>query len=171
MDFVENLQTWVKGDITQGKWMIGIAILIILPICVLFTKTSNSFQKGMLIPLGLLFLMNVGYGGYLLFSKPKHLEQTEKSFQLKSQETIENEIAKIKADDKSYIMTKYIWGGLLFLSVVCSFILKKDYFQGLSLGLIVMFFGMLLIDTLLHYRLKTYLIALNQNQIGRNLFN
>jgi len=157
MDFIQNLQTWTKGDITQGKWMIGIAFFILLPFCILLIKTNNSLQKGMLIPLCLLFLMNVGYGSYLLISKPKYVTERIVQFELNAEETIKNEVTKIKVDDKSYTMTKYIWAGLLILSIVCFFVFNKDYFQGLSLGFAIMFLGMLLIDVFLHHRLKLYL--------------
>lgn len=161
MDFTQHLQVWSKGDIIQGKCMIGIALFIILPICVLLIKSGNPLQRGMIIPLGILFLLNVGYGGYLLFSRTKHLEQTERTSPLNSQ-TIESEIAKIEADGKSYILTKYFWCSLLILSAIFFFIFTKDYFRGISLGLAIMFFGMLLIDVFLHDRLKLYLTALNE---------
>ncbi|AZA53929.1 hypothetical protein [Chryseobacterium sp. G0201] len=157
MDFIQYLQIWTKADINQGRWMIGIAVLIILPICIMLIKTGNSFQKGMLIPLGLLFLIDVGYGGYLLYSKPKSMEKTKKSFQLNSEITFDNEVLKVKVDHKSYTMTKYIWAGLLILSIGCFFILKKEYLQGLALGFAVIFLGMLLIDAFLHQNLKLYL--------------
>lgn len=157
MEFIQLLQTYSKSDISQGKWMIGIAILIILPACILIIRAGNSLQKGMLIPLVLLFLMNVTYGGYLLFSKPKHLEQTEKKFQFNPQETVASELAKIQAEDKSYTTTKLVWAGLLIVSVLCYFIFRKEYLQGLSLGFSLMFTGMLLIDVFLHTRLKSYL--------------
>lgn len=161
MDFIPHLQTWTKADISQGKWMIGIAIFILLPLCILLIKTNNSLQKGMLIPLCLLFLMNVGYGSYLLISKPKYVTERTAQVQLNAEETIKNEVAKIKAEDKSYTMTKYTWAGLLILSVVCFFVFNKDYFQGLSLGFAIMFLGMLLIDIFLHHQLKLYLTFLN----------
>lgn len=161
MDFIQHLQTWTKGDIIQGKWMIAIAVFILLPIAVFLMKSSHSLQKGMLIPIGLLFLMNVGYGGYLLFSKPKYAEQKTIEFQLNPKETIKNEVVKIEADSKSYTLTKYLWVGLLIVSIVCFFIFTKEYFQGLSVGFGVMFLGMLIIDMCLHYRLKYYLVVLN----------
>lgn len=159
MDFITHLKTWTKGDIIQGKWMVGISIFILLPIAVCLMKHSNPFQKGMLIPISLLFLMNTGYGGYLLFSKPKYLEERTAQFQINAEETIKTEVAKIKADNKSYTLSKYVWTGLLIVSVVCFFVFNKEYFQGLSLGFAVMFLGMLLIDTFLHHRLKLYLTA------------
>lgn len=160
MDFITQLQTWTKGDITQGKWMVGIAVFILLPVAILLMKSSCSHQRGMLIPVCLLFLMNVGYGGYLLFSKPKYAEERTAQFQINAEETIKTEITKIKADDRSYAMTKYIWAGLLIISVACFFVFKKEYFQGLSIGFAVLFLGLLLIDTFLHNRLKLYLAIL-----------
>lgn len=121
MDFTRHLQTWTKGDISQGKWMIGLAVFILLPLCILLIKTNNSLQKGMLIPLCLLFVMNMGYGSYLLISKPKYVAERTAQFQLNAEETIKKEVAKIKTDDKSYTMTKYIWAGLIILSVLCFF--------------------------------------------------
>ncbi|GAA5089343.1 hypothetical protein GCM10023210_14050 [Chryseobacterium ginsengisoli] len=142
------------------KCMIGIAIFIILPICVFLFKNGHSLQKGMVIPLFLLFLMNIGYGGYLLSSKSKYVENMENQFQLDAQRTVKNEVITIKTDDKSYTLTKYVWTGLIIISLVCFFIINKEYYQGLSLGFAIMFLGMLLIDTFLHQRLKLYLTAL-----------
>lgn len=158
---MQDLQTWTNGDIVQGKWMITIAVFILLPIAVFVFKSSHSIQKGMLIPISLAFLVNVGYGGYLLFSKPKYAEQRITQFQINPEETIKNEVAKINADDKSYIFTKYVWAGLILVSVVSFFLLNKVYFQGLSIGFAVMFLGMLIIDTFLHNRLKLCLTTLN----------
>lgn len=156
MEFIQHLETWTKTDVNQGKFMLAIAILIVLPVCLLLFKTHHTFQKGMLIPLGVLFLLNMGYGSYLLISKPKYVEQTKKRFQLDPQKTIENEGAKVKADDKSYTITKDLWAGLFVLSVVF-FVCTKEYFQGLSLGFSLMFAGMFLIDFFLHRNLKFYL--------------
>lgn len=161
MDFIQQLLIWTKGDIIQGRWMIAIAFFMLLPIAVFLIESSHSLSKGMLIPISLLFLINVGYGVYLLFSKPKYAEQRTIEFKIDPEETIINEMAKIEADNKSYTFTKYAWAGLLIVSVVCFFIFAKEYLQGLSVGFAVMFLGMLIIDMCLHYRLKYYLIVLN----------
>lgn len=157
MDFIQNLNTWIKGDLQQGKWMIAIAVFILLPTFTLLLKSIHSLQKGVAIPIILLMLMNIFYGGYLLFSKPKYAIERTAQFQIYAEETIKNEVVKIKANDKSYRLTKYVWASLLCVSVVCFFIFKKEYLQGLSLGFAVMFLGMLLIDVFLHQRLAKYM--------------
>ena len=96
----------------------------------------------------------------LIFSKPKDLEEKTRQFQINAEKTLKTEEEKVKADNKSYTMTKYIWAGLLIVSVVCFFVFTKEYNQGLSLGFTVMFLGMLLIDAFLHNRLKVYLAIL-----------
>jgi len=157
MDFIQHLQTWTKGDLQQGKWMIAIAIFILLPICVLLFKSTNSLQKGATIPLVLLIIMNIGYGSYLLFSKPKYAEERTARFRINNEETIKNEFIKIKVDDKTYTMTTYVWTGLLFVSIICFFVFTKAYFQGMSLGFAMMFLGMLLIDVFLQQRLEKFM--------------
>lgn len=157
MNFIQATQNWTQGDIIQGKWMIGIAVFIILPISVFLIKSIQPLQKGMLIPISLLFLMNVGYGGYLLYSKQKCAEQRTTQFQINAEQTLKTEITKINAANKSYSFTKYAWAGLLIVSVVSFFIFNKEYFQGLSLGFTIMFLGMFLIDSFLHNRLELYI--------------
>ncbi|WP_286857457.1 MULTISPECIES: hypothetical protein [Sphingobacterium] len=46
----------------------------------IYIKVYNIWKPRVLIPIGLLFLMNLGYGGYLLFSKPKECKLQPKYF-------------------------------------------------------------------------------------------
>ncbi|WP_316825511.1 hypothetical protein [Pedobacter miscanthi] len=69
-----------KGDVIEGKWMAGTALLNILSVCALLIKGIDSLQKGMLITLGLLLLMNVGYGGDLFFSNQNILNRQQNNF-------------------------------------------------------------------------------------------
>lgn len=156
MDFLQQLQNFTKGDMQQGKWMIGLAVVILLPLAFLLFKNSLSLQKGMSIPFFLLFIINVGYGGYVLYSKPKHLAETEQQFQANPPQTLDSELQKVKADDKSYSILKYVWGACAVIFIAIYFIISKDYYKGLSLGFAGLFFGFLLIDSFFHQRLKLY---------------
>lgn len=161
MDFIQQLQIWVKGDVTQGKMMLGTAIVLLLPVLIGIIRSSNALLQGMLIPAALLLVMNLGYGSYLLLSKPKALVQIETQFREDPEETMKHELAKAKKEDKSYGLSKSIWAVLMVISVVLYFVFTKNYYKGLALGLIGMFFGMLIIDALLHERAKQYLTKLN----------
>lgn len=44
MDFLQQLQNFTKGDIQQGKWMIGVEIIFLLPLAFLLFKNNLSLQ-------------------------------------------------------------------------------------------------------------------------------
>ncbi len=162
MDFLHQLQTLVRGDIQQGKWMVGIALVVLLPMALFLFKNNLSLQKGMVIPVCLLIIITICYGGYILYSKPIHLEQTEQQFQSDPQQSLSAELEKAKTDDKSYSMLKYVWGICIIAFTVLYFVLSKDYYKGLSIGSVGLFFGFLMIDSFFHQRAKIYLDALQK---------
>lgn len=162
MDFLLQLQHFTKGDIQQGKWMIGIAVVILLPLAFLLFKNNFPLQKGMAVPFCLLFTINLGYGGYVLYSKPKHLKQTEKQFQLTPKTTLDLEVQKAEADNKSYRTLKYVWGICAIIFIALYFLLSKEFYKGLCIGFVGLFFGFLIIDSFFHQRLEIYLDALNK---------
>lgn len=161
MDFLQQLQIFTKGDVQQGKWMIGIAMVVLLPIAFLLFKNNLSLQKGMAIPVCLLFIINVGYGSYVLYSKPKHLEKTEQQFKTNPQKTSGAELEKAKADNKSYTTLKYVWGFCAIVFIVLYFVVARDFYKGLYLGFASLFLGFLIIDSFFHQRLKIYTDNLN----------
>ena len=81
MNFLQGLQTWAKGDMQQGRWMIGLAIVILLPFIVFLFKNNQSLQKGTAIPICLLLVVSIGYGGYVWYSRAQHISHAEKQFQ------------------------------------------------------------------------------------------
>lgn len=166
MDFINQLHIWAKGDIVQGRWMVGLAILLLMPSLIIIIKSNNLLLRGMLLPIFLLVVMNLGYGGYLLLTKQKFVDQTEAKFREMPEKTLESETARLKTEDKSYTLLKYVWAVLLILSILFYFIIIKDYYKGIALGLIGMFFIMLLIDTFLHHRLNLYLSTMPTIQVS-----
>lgn len=136
MDFIHQLHIWAKGDIVQGRWMLGIAILLLMPILIMIIKSNNLLLRGMLIPICLLIVMSIGYGGFLLLTKQKFVERTEANFRQIPEKTLANEIERLKAGYKSYTLLKYIWIILLAFSVVFYITAVRDYYRGLALGLI-----------------------------------
>ena len=160
MDYLQQLQTFVRGDIQQGKWMIGIAFFVFLPITFFLLKNNLPLQKGMVVPVFLLFIINVGYGGYVLYAKPKLLAQTEQQFQSHSQQMLAAELEKSEKDHNNYTTLKYVWGICMIVFTILFFILSKDYYKGLSIGFVAMFFAFLIIDSLFHQRLTIYRDAL-----------
>lgn len=165
MNNIDPITEWAKGDILQGKWMIGISIFVMLPVLIFLVKNGGSLQKGMALPLGFLFLVNLGYAGFMLSSKPQYSADIEKLYRQNPTQTFKHEYKKIKDFDRSYTLTKYLWAALLAGSVIAYFIISDGYFQGLTIGFALMFVGLLIVDVFLHSRLKVCLAALSQNNL------
>ncbi|WP_306844243.1 hypothetical protein [Chryseobacterium lathyri] len=165
MNFIEHVTVWAKGDALQGKWMMGISLLVVVPVLFSLIKNGNYLQKGMILPLGLLVVLNLAYGGFLLSSKPKYPAEMEKLYHQNPSLTFKQEYEKVKGFDKSYTLTKYLWTALLTLSILGYFGFSQEYFQGLFIGFALMFFGLLIVDVFLHSRLKLYLEALSQSNL------
>ena len=161
MDFTKQLQTWAKSDALQGRIMliVGIDLLITL---YLLLQNNSSFSQGMLIPLGVLLMINIGYGGFLAYARPRHIKSATKLYKEQPQQALQQELKKSLQDNRNYTMFKPIWTGLIFLSLAAYFFLTDAYYQGLALSLAILFLGVLLIDVFLHRHLKPYLALLQQ---------
>ena len=155
MEFLQGLSVWAKGDALQGKIMVGVGLLLALLLPFLI-KSQNRIFNGMLIPICLLLIANLGYGSYLLYSRAKHIATTTELYKQNPQETIQKELTKMQADSKSYTMIKRVWVVLIVIAVVAFIFLKNDYFKGLALGFLCLSVSFLLLDTFLHQRLKPY---------------
>lgn len=164
MDFIHHLHIWAKGDIVQGRWMLGIAILLLIPILIMIIKSNNLLLRGAMIPIFLLLVMNLGY---LLLNKQKFVDRTEANFRQIPEKIVATELARLKSADKSYTFLKYVWIISLAFSIVSSLTIVREYYKGLALGFIVMFFGMLIIDTFLHQRLNHYLNTITQHKVSK----
>lgn len=71
MDFIQQLNNWVRGDVIQGKIMIGFVLFFLCPAAIISIRSQNALIKGMFIPFSLLMVINLTYGGYLLLTKAK----------------------------------------------------------------------------------------------------
>ncbi|MDQ0593508.1 hypothetical protein QFZ37_001877 [Chryseobacterium ginsenosidimutans] len=161
MDFIQQIQVWTRGELEQGKWMLAISLLL-LPVLFLLLKSGNALSRGMVIPLSVLFLIIAGYGSYLVISRTKNTEQIENQFRQNAGQTIESQYQKATKDEKDFTLLKSIWGAMIVVSIVLYFF-TKEYYRGLSLGLAVMFVGLLITDTFLHYRLNQYRNVLQEH--------
>lgn len=160
--FINGLNAWAKGDALQGKMMVGMGILLSLLFLRYIFNSDNALIKGMMIPIGIVIFVNLVYGSVLSFSRPKHIVTTTSSFHADQQQTIQKEKIKMQNDNKNYTLLKRIWAVLIMVCGIAFFVLKSDYTKGLSLGFLFLFASFLLLDTLLHQRMKPYLHILNQ---------
>ncbi|WP_347216340.1 hypothetical protein [Chryseobacterium sp.] len=154
MDFIQ-LKIWANGDAEQGKWMLSASVVLLLVI-ILMVRSENTVLRGMLIPISLLLALNTGYGTHLVINRIRYAEEINQKFKKNVPKTIAAEYSKIKNDEKSYTVFRIIWAMLIIISLILCFIFTADYYRGLSLGFVGLFFGLLCIDTFLHYRILLY---------------
>ena len=100
MDYIEYTNAWAKSEVTQGRIMIGVGILLLV-IAFFIYRSQHELLKGTLIPLSLLLVVLIGYGGYILSSRPAHAKETIASYETAKETAIENEIAKHINDNKA----------------------------------------------------------------------
>jgi len=161
MELIQYTSEWVKGEINQGKILIIIGVISLI-VSVFIFKGTNEILRGMLIPLGLLGIMFLGYGVFQAFGKESHLTKVTESYKENTQNTIQKEYEFAQKGDKSFTRLKPIWALLIVVSVALYFIVSKDYFKGLAIGLMVLFLSTLILDSVMHYRLKTYLKGITE---------
>jgi len=146
MDFIEYTNNWSKLEVTQGRVMIGIGVILLIALYGIF-QSQIELLKGTLIPLVILVILLVGYGGYILSSRPAHAKESIALYQKSAKEAIVKERTKHINDNKAgKILMKYVYPSLMLLSVVCLFALSNPYYKGMALGFILLSTSAYIID-------------------------
>lgn len=146
MDFIQELQLWEKAELLQGKIIIGIGLLILVAFIGIF-RSQNELLRGMLIPFSLLILVLIGYGRYILQSRPTHVKQSISLYEKSTNEAIQKEIEKHTNDNKAgKILIKYVYPSLIIISAVALFLISSLYFKGMVIGFILLFASTFIID-------------------------
>lgn len=146
MEFVEYTNNWVKSEVTQGRIMIGIGVLLLV-VCYTIFRSHNELLRGALIPLGLLLLVLIGYGSYILSSRPAHAKESIARYENSKEEAIEAEKAKHINDNKAgKTLLKYVYPALMILSAIFLLILSSPYYKGMALGFVLLFVSTYVMD-------------------------
>ena len=161
MELIKHTTNWVNGEVFQGKIMLALGVTVGF-LAFLIIRNNNEILKGMLIPLGLITLILIGYGTMQVIVRPKHIPKVEEMYQTNPQKALETELNKAIKDDKTYSMVPYFWFAGIAIAGFMFFFTSQYYYKGLSIGLIGLFLTMLILDSTLHHRLIIYLKALKQ---------
>lgn len=161
MHIVYHATQWVKGEVMQGRIMFGLGILSLIAFFY-FANLHQAFYKGMIVPVLLLQIILLGYGGFQLFKRPSYIEKVIIENHLNPSNAHINELEKAKKDDKIYGILKPIWALLFLVSMLLFVIFKGDFAIGMSFGFALWFVTAFICDWFLHHRLKTFLVALQQ---------
>jgi len=159
MDLIKHTTQWVQGEILQGR--IGLVIGVLIGILFFyFVNFQQAFNKGMILPFLILQIVLLGYSGFQMTMRPKHIEKIKQSISISKENTLRAELEKMQKDNNMYNTLRPIWAGLFVVSLILFFVLSNDFFKGMSLGFVAFFIMAYTFDTLLHLRLKTYITAL-----------
>jgi 4-amino-4-deoxy-L-arabinose transferase-like glycosyltransferase len=168
MDFVEYTNSWVKDELSQAKIMIGIGLILLFVFYSIF-KVNNELLKGTLIPLGLLLAVLVGYGSYILTSRPAHAKQSIELYHTDKHNAITQEKAKHINDNKAgKTLIKYIYPGLILVSLIVLILSTSLYYKGLAIGCIFLFASTYIIDNGFVTRSDNFIEFLEDYSITKN---
>ena len=145
MNYLEYLNTWLKSELLQGKIMIGIGILLI-PAFWAIIKSEHSLLKGTLIPLGLLLVVLIGYGSFMLYSRPAHAKAGMALYEKSETESLQTERAKHVNDNKAGNTLMKVYPILVIISMMPLFFNISDHYKGMGLGFAILFIALFIID-------------------------
>ncbi len=146
MDFTEYINAWVKSELLQGKIMIGIGVLLIVAFIAIL-RSEHELLRGALIPLGLMLVILVGYGSFILYSRPAHAKESIALYEKTPEEARVKEEAKHINDNKAgKTLLRYIYPLLIIVSALILLIVPGTYFKGMAVGFIILFASIYIID-------------------------
>lgn len=155
MDFIQLTTSWHKGEVLQGKIMLGTGIVLLI-VSILIYKYGESFYKGMIVPMLFVVLIMIGYGGYQIGKRAKELTHRIEAFQNDPNEIVNAEIERSEKEDKQYARLIIIWSTMLIVASLIHFFVGKTFYKGLALGFVFLALSGLLIDNALHKRVVNY---------------
>lgn len=138
MEFLEQLQLWSKGDVLQGKIMVVVGVVTLIAFIGIM-RSNNELLRGTLIPLGLALVVLIGYGAYVIQSRPAHVNEMQIAYEQSAQSAIKAEIAKQAKDYGSCKMLTNIYPYLMIAMALLIMFVASPYYKGMALGFLVLF--------------------------------
>ena len=161
MDFIEYINTWEKAEVLQGKIMIGISILVLVAF-VAVIRSEHELLRGSLIPMVLLFALLLGYGGYIIYSRPAHAKSSIRLYEANQKDAIEKEKTKHVNDNKAgKTLIKNVYPLLIIIAGIALFFISTPYYKGMALGFLILFISANVIDYGFVSRSDGFLVFLN----------
>lgn len=158
---LQHTAKWVSGEVVQGKVMLAVGILLLLA-CVFLWQSASALHRGVAIPLAIVMLVNLGYGGYILKARPALLAETEQVSQEDVTTAIDSEKERAANEIKAYASLKYVWIGLAIVSGLSLFFFTPSFVYGIALGMLILAVSGMTIDSFLMNRISQYAVELNR---------
>lgn len=146
MNFIEYTNAWAKSEVVQGRIMIATGIIFLFVLYSIF-RGQNELLKGALIPLSLFILVMIGYGSFILYSRPAHAKESIQRYQTSEAEALETEKEKHINDNKAgKTLMRFVYPALILLSAASLFFVADPYYRGMALGFIVLCASIYIMD-------------------------
>lgn len=162
MELLKQATQWAEGDALQGKIMALVGILLLAAVLAIL-RTDNALLRGMLIPLGVIILFYVGYGGFLALRRPVHVQTLAQRVEKSPEQALALELEKANRDNRAYSLVLKVWPVLIALCGLALLFVTQPYYRGLLIGLMGLFLALMVLDTFLHQRLQPYLEFLGRS--------
>lgn len=146
MSFAEYMSNWASSELLQGKIMIGIGVFLAIAFVGIF-RNENELLRGSLVPLAILLTVLIGYGGYILYSRPTHAKSSVEMYEKSPQEAIAQEIEKHVNDNKAgKTLMRYVYPSIMIVSALAVLFVSGTYFKGMGLGFVLLSVSTYVID-------------------------
>jgi len=161
MDLVNHVNTWAQGDMSQGKVMIVAGIMALIA-TFLAWKNGGEMLRGMIIPLVLITLMNLGYGSFMQSHRAGIAKQVAAQSEADPEGVKSTEYARISKDCKNYGLMNYVWTVMVAVGIILIFFSSSSSWKGAALGIILLASSGFVVDNFLHQRAESYLNAIRE---------
>jgi hypothetical protein len=159
----------INNYFNAEKWESLIFVLVglsaILISCYFLIKLKLPFYNGMSYPLIAIALIQLTVGSTVYFRSPKDIERVNAMLQSDSSKIESEEIPRVDAVMKNFVLYRWIEISLILLGLVMYYYFSEgSFWKGIGLGLVIQSAFMLVLDYFAESRGKVYLeylISLN----------
>jgi hypothetical protein len=145
MEFTDHINEWARREVLQGKRMIAIGMFLSI-VFVAILRSDYALLKGSIIPLSLLLAILLGYGSYMLYSRPAHAKEMIRLHQKSPDEAIKQEGEKHINDNKTGKVLIRVYPLLILVSIGALIFVSSPYYKGMAVGFALLFIAMFIID-------------------------
>ncbi|WP_025764461.1 hypothetical protein [Dyadobacter tibetensis] len=163
MKYLQLLERWTRQSIQDAKLMILLGSLAAGATFISWVWPS-AFSDGLSLPLGLLALFLLFYGGFTLKNRPKIGGALSKAFHESPKAALNAEKRRVLQHRNSQYKVLGSWGLIIIAGFTGYLLALSEYLQGLAVGFIVLGAILLMSDLWSLKRLKSYAESLESLQ-------
>ncbi|MBU3820975.1 hypothetical protein KO566_02795 [Flavobacteriaceae bacterium XHP0103] len=156
MDFYQNTNNWIKGELFESKLIIAFGVLTVI-ISVLLWKMGNTPNaKALLLPLIITGGIYTAIGGNILYSNQKSMTEMQLNSQENQTEFVQNEKKRVEDFQYQYNISKAVATVFFIATILIFWLTKSPTWQGIGIGLSLFGLDGLVVDYFSEERASIY---------------